>query len=88
MAASVTRNCPIPSIKRAVHFSQIFVKIDDVRFSDTVKEAVTGVTTLKAVLFTLLHNMFRRLPINGRDMNIRASEINVGLTKSQRKRGL
>jgi hypothetical protein len=53
-----------------------------------VKEAVTSVITFKAVLFTLLHNMFRRLPINGRDMNIREAEINVGLTKSQRKRGL
>lgn len=53
-----------------------------------MKEAVTIVTTLKAVLFALLHNMFRRLPINGRDMNIREAEINVGLTNSQRKRGL
>jgi hypothetical protein len=57
------------------------------KFSDTVKEAVTIVTTLKAVLFPLLHNMFRRQPIIDRDMSIREAEINVCLTNSQRIEG-
>jgi hypothetical protein len=52
-----------------------------------MKKRVFAVVTRKAVLFTLHHNMFRLLPINGYDMKERA-EINFNVTKKKKEEGL
>jgi hypothetical protein len=38
-------------------------------------KTATAIIILKTVLFTLVHNMFRLLPINGHDMSKGAVEI-------------
>jgi hypothetical protein len=48
-----------------------------------MKRAI-AVVTRKAVLFTLHHNMFRLLPINGYDTKERA-EINFNVLKRKKK---
>jgi hypothetical protein len=40
-------------------------------------KTVIGITILKTILFTLLHNMFSLMPINDHDMNKRAAEITL-----------
>jgi hypothetical protein len=49
-----------------------------------VTEANTSVVILTGVLFTLLHNIFRWLPVNGHDINKRSAEILKSLQVADR----
>jgi hypothetical protein len=45
------------------------------KFPNTLMKTATGIIIIKTVSFTLLHNMFRLLPINGHNMSKGAVEI-------------
>jgi hypothetical protein len=49
---------------------------------------VIGVVSLETILFTLLHNLLRLLPISGHDMNNRSVEMHfhVGKERIQKNR--
>jgi hypothetical protein len=57
-----------------------------IKFSDTVTKTSISVVVLKTVLLALLQNIFRRLPVNGRNVNKRAAKINSHLLKINKKR--
>jgi hypothetical protein len=58
------------------------------KFLDAANDGVTSIVNFVTLEAILLHGMFRQLPVNGRDMNVRQAEINVGLANGQRKKGL
>jgi hypothetical protein len=46
----------------------------------TLTKPVIDVVIPKTIIFIMLHNMFRLMPINGHNMNKRAAEIKCNLT--------
>jgi hypothetical protein len=59
---------------RKIKFLKLLSQLIALNFL-ALAEIVTGVTFLKTVLFILLHNMFRWLPMNGNNMNKGSSDI-------------
>lgn len=70
-------------IKSRSTFSQ--VDYNNTTFVHTVMKVVFSVVILRRVSFTLLHNIFGFLPINGHGKKKPSAEINFHLPKSKRK---
>lgn len=56
-----------------------------IKFPDTVTKTSISVILLKTVLLALLQNIFRRMPVNGHNVNKRAAKINFHLPKIKEK---
>jgi hypothetical protein len=65
--------------------SQKFVTINNVKFTDTVTKTVIGVVILETVLYTLLHIIFRLLPISCHDLNKSTVSVNFRFKKKNEK---
>jgi hypothetical protein len=61
------RNSALPHLATD-QLSQNVITINSRKFRDTAKKAVIGTAILRRVTFTLLHDTFRLLPINGHNI--------------------
>jgi hypothetical protein len=67
-----------------VNILKMSSQINNAKFLGTETKTVTGVIVLQFVLFTLLHDTLKLLPISGHDMNKRIIRNRLSLNKKQR----